>query len=205
MLWVICLSFAGVLLWALCFPFWVHRTYAGRMYASVERVAPVPVMVVFGAGIKKNGEPSDALRDRLDTAVDVWKRGVVKTVLVSGDNRTVDHNEPGVMESYLVEHGVPAEQIRKDFAGRRTYDTCWRARHIWGASEVLLVSQGYHVPRAMWLCEKMGLEVHGVSATRHSYIKGPWFEAREWAGILGAWVDVYIRHPSVVGGEKEVL
>jgi SanA protein len=189
--------------WALVFPWWVYRTYTGRMWVSVEAVSSVPVAIVFGAGIKANGTPSDALRDRLDTTVELWRAGKVARVLVSGDNRFVEHNEPEVMEKYLMAQGVSAEAIHKDFAGRRTYDTCWRARHIWQVSEALLISQGYHVPRAMWLCEQMGMRVHGLSATRHTYVKGPWFKAREWMGLLGAWVDVYIRHPAVIGGEQE--
>lgn len=197
--------FLVVILWAILFPWWLYQTYTAKMWMGVDAVEPVPVAIVFGAGVKKDGTPSDALRDRLDTVVALWERGAVKKILVSGDNRTVDHNEPGAMEAYLIVQGVPAEVIRKDFAGRRTYDTCWRASHIWSVQEAILISQGYHVPRAMWLCEQMGLRVHGISATLHSYVKQPWFQVREWMGILGAWWDIYVRHPQVVGGEKEVL
>ncbi len=178
----------------------IHLSTRGRVYADVADVPESRVALVLGAGIRSDGTPSDLLRDRLDKAVDLYKAGKVARLLVSGDNRFVYHNEPAAMRKYLVEHGVATEDIRSDYAGRRTYDSIYRARHIFGLSELVVVSQGFHLDRALFLCDKLGIRAWGLAADRYSNARAT---VRECAACLGAVFDVYVLHPKPIMGQRE--
>ncbi len=133
----------------------------GRTYTT----ATVPVRdvaVVFGAEVLPNKKPSNFLRARLDIAYDLWRTGKVKVILVSGDNGDVHYNEPDAMRAYLLARGVPAEKVVADYAGFDTYDTCVRAVRIFGVTSATLVTQGYHLPRALATCRTIGLDAVGV-------------------------------------------
>ena len=135
---------------------------AGRIY-SVADAPSAPVAVVFGAGLQKDGTPSPVLKDRVTAAVQLYQAGKVKKLLMSGDNRFVDYNEPASMRDYALSQGVPEEAIVLDFAGRRTYDTCYRARDIFGLDDILVVTQKFHLPRAIFTCSGMGSNSKGFS------------------------------------------
>lgn len=183
------------------------RTFVtGRdaMALSVEDAPSAPVAIVFGAGLRRDGTPSDVLRDRLSVAAELYAAGKVKRILVSGDNRFEDYNEPQAMHDALVEDfGVHPGAVAVDYAGRRTYDTCARARSIWAVEDALLVTQAFHLPRAIWTCERLGIRSFGVSASLQSYVKGTSFLLREIPAILRAWWDVYVVPPKFVEGEFE--
>ncbi|MBI4435149.1 YdcF family protein [Candidatus Uhrbacteria bacterium] len=178
---------------------WLH---ARTLVSSIETVETSPVAIVFGAGLAVNNTPSDALMDRLTVASQLFDQGLVDRLLVSGDNRTQDYNEPDVMKQTLInDFGLPAEVIFTDYAGRRTYDTCRRAHELWGIDTAILVTQGYHLPRALWTCGAMGIEGTGVSATLQPYVKNLLFKTRELGAIYKAFIDLYILEPEFVGGE----
>ena len=165
------------------------------------------VAIVFGAGLQRDGRPTLVLRDRVAAATDLYFAGKVEKILMSGDNRFVEYNEPGAMQEYAVELGVPAEDIILDFAGRRTYDTCYRAKAIFGVQEALLVTQKFHLPRAIFTCNALGLKSTGVIADRrdyHSYSLMFW-SLRELPARLIALIDVWIRHPLPVLGPFEPI
>lgn len=137
-----------------------------RNAVTTPQSAPsAPVALVLGASVRADGTPSAVLRDRLDTAVDLYRSGRAKVLLVSGDNRTTDYNEPTAMRNYLVRQGIPAAQVVEDFAGRNTYDSCYRAQAIFGVTHLLVVSQRYHLPRAVATCRALGMDVTGVAGT----------------------------------------
>src|SRR5215212_2568050 len=124
--------------------------------------APVrQVAIVFGAQVRRNGMPSAVLRDRIETAVALYTEGKVEKLLMSGDNRFGNYNEPEAMRQYALSAGVPDEAIVLDYAGRRTYDTCYRAKAIFGVKKALLVTQGFHLPRAVFLCNMLGMDTVG--------------------------------------------
>ncbi|MEK7546464.1 MAG: ElyC/SanA/YdcF family protein [Patescibacteria group bacterium] len=174
------------------------------MALAAEDAAEAPVAIVFGAGLRRDGTPSDVLRDRLSVAAELYRLGKVKRILVSGDNRFQEYNEPQAMNEALVaDFGVAPGAIAIDFAGRRTYDTCARARSIWGIERAVLVSQSFHLPRAIWTCERLGIKSAGVSASLQSYVKETSFMLREIPAILRAWWDVYVLPPKYVEGEFE--
>ncbi len=110
-----------------------------------------------------------ALYDRVATAVDLYQRGLVNKLLLTGDNRFVNYNEPEAMRRTAVKLGVPDEDLVLDYAGRRTYDSCYRAREIFGVNRAILVTQAFHLDRALYLCDAFGIDSVGVVADRRNY------------------------------------
>lgn len=132
------------------------------MIISYSRIPQHQVGIVFGAGITEHGEATPYLQHRIETAVELYKNHRVNILLMSGDNSTKEHNEPIVMKNYAIKLGVPAKAIVVDDAGFNTYDSCYRAHAIFGLHEATLVSQGYHLPRAMTTCNGLGIQNIGV-------------------------------------------
>lgn len=201
-----CLVLLLALALAAAFPFlwreWLQFRYRHAIVSAAE--APEkPVAIVFGAAVYANGRLSPMLRDRVETAVQLYHAGKVRRLLLSGDNSTPEYNEPLAMMAYAVERGVPAEAIQPDYGGRRTYDSCYRARHIFQVQEALLVTQEFHLPRALFTCAGLGIDATGVIADRRVYSPRSlaWSESRELAAQLRALYDVLRRRPAEVMGE----
>ena len=180
---------------------YVDRRYRGRIY-SLEAVPARRVALVFGAGITRDGRPQAALADRVWTAAELYKAGKVRKLLMSGDNRFIDYNEPEAMRRYALELDVPDGDIVLDYAGRRTYDTCYRADYIFGVQEAVLVTQWFHLDRALYTCDKLGLDAVGVAADRRDYYLARYWWWREVAAVSKAWLDLNVLHPTPVLGEK---
>ncbi|WP_051871977.1 SanA/YdcF family protein [Streptomyces sclerotialus] len=141
---------------------WMRLASGDRVRTAAD-VPPAPVAVVFGAGLW-DGEPSPYLAHRLDTAAGLYDAGRVRAILVTGDNSTRDYDEPDAMRRYLTARGVPARKIVSDYAGFDTWDSCSRARRVFGVDRAVLVSQGFHVRRALALCGAAGIDAYGVGA-----------------------------------------
>jgi SanA protein len=178
----------------------------GRVY-TVASAPSSRVAIVFGAGLWRDGSPTPVLRDRVATAAQLYFAGKVEKILMSGDNRYLDYNEPGAMRGYALELGVPDEAIVLDYAGRRTYDTCYRARAIFGVSQAILVTQTFHLPRALYLCNSLGLPAIGVPADLRVYQARSLFfwNLREVPATLAALWDVNVSHPEPVLGKPEPI
>lgn len=163
--------------------------------------------IVFGAGLRRDGTPTAVLRDRVETAVRLYQDGKVEKILMSGDNRFVEYNEPGSMREYAIALGVPAEDIVLDYAGRRTYDTCFRAKAIFGLDQALLVTQQFHLPRAIYTCRSIGMDIVGVPATGRNYRKSSiiYWELREIPATFMSLIENHITHPLPVLGEPEPI
>ena len=127
-----------------------------------ESVPPAPVALVLGAQVYPSGRPSPFLAARLDLAHRLYRDGKVRVVLVSGDNMAPEYNEPDAMRNYLINAGMPPEAVIADYAGFDTYDSCARARRIFGVESLVLVTQGYHLPRAVATCRALGVDATGV-------------------------------------------
>lgn len=181
---------------------WVEAAGAGRM-RTVQNAPACPVAIVFGARVFADGTPSAPLRARLQTALDLYRSGRVEKLLVSGDNRRSHYNEPEAMRRWLRARGVAGVDVHCDYAGFRTLDTCARARHVWGLDRALLVTQRYHLPRALFLAQAWGLRAVGVSA-------GEWASRRdrlrEHFACVMAWVDteVFCRGPRFLGPAEDL-
>ena len=202
---ILILAIAALILLGL--PTLVAEIYARQHTVSVEQAPNAPVAIVFGAGLNRDGSPSPVLRDRISTAAELYFNGKVLKLLMSGDNRFLDYNEPGAMRAYALEIGVPPEDIVLDYAGRRTYDTCYRARAIFGVDHALLVTQNYHLPRALVTCQGLGLNVVGVPADRRTYhpVSLQRWRFREIPATLVAFLEVFVFHPLPVLGEPEPI
>lgn len=175
--------------------------YYGQQIQPVGSVTADRVAVVFGAAVYRDGRLSSILRDRMDTAIALYESGKVEKILVSGDNQTAFYDEPGAMKAYAVERGIPEIDIYADHGGRRTYDTCYRARDIFQLKSATLVTQAFHLPRALFTCRQLGLEVQGVSADMRPYRNMRWYEFRETFATLNALLDIIRQAPPPVLGE----
>jgi SanA protein len=180
---------------------WVGRRAADRTYADVPSTPPMPVAIVFGAGYWPSGRLSNALADRMETAIALYEAGAVNKLLLTGDNRFVDYNEPAAMAEYALVRGVPRDDLVLDYAGRRTYDSCYRAKDIFGVERAILVTQAFHLPRALYTCDRLGLESVGVVADRRSYVRSAWYQLRELFALTRAWLDVNLFRPTPVLGD----
>ena len=139
---------------------WLFLSTGDRLRTTAD-VPRTEVAVVFGAGLW-DGEPSPYLARRLDAAAQLYRAGRVRVVLVTGDNSRTDYDEPDAMRSYLTRHGVPDERIVSDYAGFDTWDSCVRTRKIFGVDRAVLISQGFHIRRAVALCQAAGVTSYGV-------------------------------------------
>ena len=171
---------------------------------TTDSADETPVAMVLGASVQRNGTPSAALAGRLDTALDLYRSGKAKVLLVSGDNRTDDYNEPAAMQAYLVDKGVPRSKIVADYAGRSTYDSCFRAREIFGVTRLAVVSQDYHVPRAVATCRSLGVDATGVGdhsmrANRETWSRGA---VREIPASLKLTADLLGSRQPVLGSRE---
>ncbi|WP_406195735.1 YdcF family protein [Kitasatospora sp. NBC_01560] len=134
---------------------------AGDRVGTVASAPKAPVAVVFGAGLYE-GRPSPYLAHRLDAAVDLYREQKVQAILVTGDNGRDSYDETDAMRQYLIEHGVPQVRVVGDYAGFDTWDSCTRAHRIFGVDRAVLVSQDFHVRRALALCEAAGIDSYAV-------------------------------------------
>lgn len=181
---------------------WMSQAMKGRVYTHPAEVPSCDVALVLGALVRPNGSLSDSLANRCDTAIKLYKAGKVKKLLMSGDNRFKHYNEPERMRDYAVEHGVPAKDIALDYAGRRTYDSMYRAKHIFGLNRIIIVTQKFHMPRSLYLAKAVGVDAYGVITPDPGNFRS---NIREIPACLSALLDVYVLHPRPVMGKKEKI
>lgn len=183
---------------------WVSARSLGHVYAEQD-VPAAPVALVLGAEVYADGQPSPFLAARLEIARRLFADGKVKAVLVSGDHRVWGYNEPGAMFEWLVAHGVPNERIALDHAGFDTYDSCARANKIFGVRKAIVVTQTYHIDRAVALCRGLGVDADGVADDTVKIYRQQWFHCvlRERGAVVKALVDVGSRRDPVFLGPRE--
>jgi vancomycin permeability regulator SanA len=200
------LLLGGVLLAGLPWIYARWKTHS-RIYRSAPASLSAPVAIVFGAGLYRNGTPMPVLADRVATAVGLYQAGIVKKLILSGDNRFPDYNEPEAMRQLAIRLGAPDSALVLDYAGRRTYDSCYRARFIFGVTKAILVTQEFHLPRAVYLCGQMGIDSAGVIADRQPYRFSSLVQwnLREWAACFFAILETQITHPQPLLGPMEPL
>ena len=178
-----------------------HRIYQVDK-SPIERVA-----IIFGAGLRRDGTPTVILRDRVETGARLYLDGKVEKLLMSGDNSVEYYNEPEAMRQYAISLGVPDQDIVLDYAGRRTYDTCFRAKSIFGMESALLVTQKFHLPRALFICNTLGLTALGVEANNHNYRRVSLliWNFREQLATAAAFLDLYVDKPAPILGLPEPI
>ncbi len=177
---------------------WAPRRMVERRFAdSIVDIADAPhapVGIVFGAGLRRDGRPTTVLYDRVAAAAQLFSEGKVDSLLMSGHETADGYSEPSAMREVAESLGVPAEFILTDGLGTRTFTTCERAISTFGFEQALLITQDYHLPRAMAICDGLGIDVVGVSADLRSYSPRAlqYWETREIPATLVALVEIFI-------------
>lgn len=136
-------------------------------------------IVVLGASVLPDGTPSGILQDRLDDGIALYFAGAAPKIIMSGDNGTVSYNEVLAMKNYAIEKGVPTEDIFCDHAGFSTYESMYRAKHVFGADSIVVATQTYHLYRALYAAEGLGMKAVGVPSDYHEYGGQLLFDVRE--------------------------
>ncbi|MBO0719506.1 MAG: YdcF family protein [Blastocatellia bacterium] len=190
--------------------FYVHyriHSYDDRIIRKIDELdtsqwSRPRVAVVFGASVYSNGDLSPVLEDRVATAIELYQAEKVDRILVSGDNRRPSYNEPKAMHEYLITHAVAPQDIIVDYGGRSTYETCLRAREIFGLHRVVLVSQSYHLPRSLYIANELGLDAVGMAGDLHSKQQIDYQSFRELVAEFKAYYNLNIVSPDAILGEK---
>jgi SanA protein len=185
----------------------ITTLYAADRIYQKESAPAKGIAIVFGAGLHRDGTPTAILGDRVETAASLYFSGKVEKLLMSGDSQSESYNEPEAMRQFALSLGVPNEAISLDYAGSRTYDTCYRAKAVFGVKSALLVTQKFHLPRALFLCNALGLDALGVEANNHRFWRGSMlvWNVREQLAMVGAFLDVYVSNPTPILGAPEPL
>ncbi|WP_329110526.1 YdcF family protein [Micromonospora sp. NBC_01699] len=183
---------------------WVDRSSRAHVF-DLAGVPAAPVVLVLGAQVAADGTPAPFLAARLQLAKELYDAGKARVVLVSGDHRRYEYDEPGAMRRWLVDRGVPASRVVQDHAGFDTYDSCLRASRVFGVRQVIVVTQGFHVERAVAVCRQVGLDAVGVGDDSVSRFGRAWRwgSFRERFAAVKAVYDVVSRRDPVFLGPRE--
>ncbi len=170
----------------------VDRSAKRHIVAGPQDAQAAKVAIVLGAHVYSDGTPSSMLADRLTTAIELYKAGKVQKLLLSGDHGTTTYDEVNAMAEYCRRQGVADEDIFTDHAGFDTYDTMYRARDVFKVTNALVVTQGFHLPRAVYTARTLGLDVTGVVADLRPY-PGEWRNSlREWPARVKAFFQLNV-------------
>ena len=148
------------------------------------------VGIVFGAAVYGDGRLSDVLKDRAKTAIELYNQESIQKILVSGDNGTHHYNEVEPTRDYLVSQGIPKNDIVLDYAGFDTYDTLYRARDVFLVEDAILITQEFHLPRAVFICQKLGMQCSGAIADKQPYIHADNYKKRESLARIKAFLEI---------------
>ena len=174
----------------------------GEATADVADVPHAQVAIVLGAFVKPNGKMSAMLADRVQRAAELWRAGKVEKILVSGDHHSWAYDEPDTMRKALVADGVPPRAIFEDHAGFDTWASMVRARSIFGVHNAVVVTQGFHMPRALYLADAAGIDATGLTSDLHPYgVQGEKSDVREVLARVKALADTTLDTPAM-GGKR---
>lgn len=158
-------------------------------------------IVVLGASVFADGTPSNILQDRLDDGIDLYKAGVAPKLIMSGDNSTVSYNEVKAMKDYAVSKGVPSEDVFCDHAGFSTYESMYRAKHVFGAERIVVATQTYHLYRALYAANGLGMEALGVASDYRAYAHQTQYDIREVPARTKDFFKTLFQVPSTFVGD----
>ena len=181
---------------------YVKNSAEDRIISSDEAVnLNADCIIVLGAGVRADGTPSPMLKDRLLQGIALYDMGASDRLLMSGDNTKKGYDEVNTMKQYAIDHGVPSEHIFMDHAGISTYDSIYRAKEIFQAEKIIIVSQKYHLYRALYISDSLGVDAYGVSADPVIYAGQEFREIREIVARTKDFVKCIIKPPASILGE----
>jgi SanA protein len=183
---------------------YVKSTTKKQIYNSLKRFPKNDVGIIFGAGINRD-KPSKYLKDRLDAGILLYKAKRINKILLSGDNGSEEYDELTVMKNYCFKHGVDTTKIFIDYAGFDTYSTMYRAKHIFKIKKATLISQKYHLNRAIYIGKHLGIKSVGYSANKGEYSGYEYVTFREYLSIFKSFFDVLRnREPHFLGNPIDI-
>lgn len=168
---------------------------------DTTRAMDADAIVVLGASVFSDGTPSGILQDRLDGAIALYFAGAAPKIIMSGDNSTTSYNEVKVMKDYAVEQGVPSEDVFCDHAGFSTYESMYRAHHVFGADRIVVVTQTYHLYRALYAAQGLGMDAVGVPTDYHAYSNQMQYDLREIPARTKDFFQTLFKVPSTFVGD----
>lgn len=175
----IVITFFIIFLIVICINFYViFSTEKQVVQRNSEKLVNIDCIIVLGAGIWGDS-PSPMLEDRLLTAIELYNNGVAPKIIMSGDHGRENYDEVNIMKTYAIENGVPSEDIFMDHAGFSTYESIYRAKEIFGAEKIVIVTQEYHLYRSLYIANQLGIDAYGVSANPRKYSGWLYRELRE--------------------------
>jgi SanA protein len=179
----------------------VKRTSRDLIVTDVKQLKEAYTGIVLGASVKPDKSLSLILQDRVDAALLAYGNKKFKKFLLSGDHGKKNYDEVNAMKNYLNDRGVPDEDIFLDHAGFDTYDTMYRARDVFKVKSAIVFTQEFHLPRAIYIGKKMGLNVQGYVADQHEYPGNSRFARREWLANMKAWIELNIEKTPTYSGK----
>lgn len=183
--------------------FYIKNSVSGRIITAeeAEELSGIDCAVVLGAGVR-NGKPTPMLRDRILTGISLYESGAVPKVIMSGDHGSDDYDEVNVMKNFAMDKGIPDEDIFMDHAGFSTYETLYRAKEVFEADKVIIVTQKYHLYRALYIAGKLGIEAYGVPADLEDYAGQLKRDAREVLARIKDFATCIIKPEPTYLGDK---
>ena len=192
---IILISIFVLMIITLCFLYFHVSNIGSKYLLTPEKVPQVDAIIVLGAYVFPNGKASQMLADRLDVGYELYQQKKAPKIIVSGDHGKTTYDEVNNMRKYLQEKGIPREDIFMDHAGFNTYDSIYRAKDVFSVKKAVIVSQEYHVVRAVYIAKKLGLEAYGVSSDKHVYPGMNYYLLREVGSRAKAFLQASILKP----------
>lgn len=180
----------------------VIKTGGDKIVSASEAASgDAQCILVLGASVLADGTPSGILQDRIDRGVELYFAGAAPKIIMSGDNGTESYNEVLAMKNYAISKGVPSEDIFCDHAGFSTYESMYRAKHVFGVDRMIVVTQTYHLYRALYAANGLGVDAVGVASDLHTYGGQSWFDLREVPARTKDVFQTLIANPSKFVGD----
>lgn len=191
----------GLVLLVIILQFHINRSSRDVIFEDASKLEPAYVGLVLGASVRPDKSLSPILQDRVDSALELYEKGIIKRFLLSGDHGQKDYDEVNAMRTYLKNKGVTDSVIFMDHAGFDTYDSMFRAREVFKVEKAIVITQKFHLPRAIYVGRKMGLELQGYVADHREYPGNAHFTRREWLANIKAWVELNIEKSPTYSGD----
>lgn len=177
----------------------MEENTSGYIYENIETVPVQNTVIILGASVHSDGRLSPILKDRVDTALQLYQENKVNQFLVSGDHKTDDYDEVNAMRNYLLERGVPKDHILLDHAGFDTYDSMYRSQAVFGISNAIVVTQKFHLPRTLFIARNLGLNYTGFVAAPHNFnISNRILGREKLANFKAVWEIIFNSEPTTL-------
>lgn len=174
----------------------VQLSYLDRISSDTSTTPIKSTAIILGASVLQNKTPSDALRDRLLTGIKLYQDGAVQKLLITGDDGSYRVDEIDVMKTFVLDHGVREQDLLIDGHGYRTYESCKRAAQAFSVTDAIIVTQRFHIGRALYLCNHLGIDAIGVTSDLQPYQRNAYFWTRDLLSSVKAWIDINVFSPT---------